>query len=396
MEKIETGTAVAARGVARRFQPSAVFCARRIFLCFAFVLLVSPSLSAAARPHPDYSGPGAVAPPGDNRPEAAASANIVRAIVPALTTGSILVIVALGLALTFALTGMINLAQGELMATGAYTTFLVQGIFADGIALTPFGHALRVPGLHSAGWIHDYWFLAALPVSFLVAAGTGLLLERGVLRIFHARPLEGTLASWGLAQLLRQLLRAVFGPDSMPVDHPEFLAGGWMVGGGPVAADQVLIFVTAVVVSAGIWVLLKHTAFGLLLRSVAQDPVMASCIGVRPQKINMLTFALGSGLAGLAGALLTLRASASPTLGQGYAANSGLVVIFSGVGNLLGAVLGGFGFAGLQQFLEPAVLSSPGDSLAGGNLFILGALLIFFQRRPAGLFGINPRDDRTW
>ncbi len=369
---------------------------RRLY-CLLFLFLL-PLLASSADAAPAPAEPTPAGPPAAHReisvgaPLPQAPENFAHALFASLTAGSVLTIIALGLALTFGLTGAINLAQGELVTIGAYTTYLVQNVFGSGLVLMPFGHALHLPGLDCSGWSYEFYFLAALPLSFCTSALVGLALERCVLRFLYGRPLESLLATWGLSHGLRQLLAAVFGTDSLPVDHPAFLSGGWSLGGANLTREQLFVFVLAALVVLGVWLLLKRTSSGLLIRSVTQDPVMASCIGVRPQRVSLWAFAFGSGLAGLAGALLTLGTAASPTLGQGYLADSCLVVIFSGVGNIVGTILGGFGLGWLQQVLDHTL----GASAAATSLVMLAGLLIFFQWRPTGLFGVSPRADRTW
>ena len=224
-----------------------------------------------------------------------------------LSLGSILIIVALGLAITFGLMGVINMAHGEMIAIGAYTTYVVQNLFASGLALSPFGISVNLPGLHATGWWKESYFLFALPLSFLAAALAGILLERGVIRFLYRRPLESLLATWGVSLVLQQLLRLTFGANNVQVGSPSYLSGNWVVGDVLLGWNRVFVIGFAAVIVLGIWLLLTRTSVGLLIRAVTQNRSMAACMGVRTERVNTLTFALGSGLAGLAGAFLSHR-----------------------------------------------------------------------------------------
>ena len=325
-----------------------------------------------------------------------------------LSLGSILIIVALGLAITFGLMGVINMAHGEMIAIGAYTTYVVQNVFANGLALSPFGFSISLPGLHTTGWWRESYFLFALPLSFLVAAGAGILLERGVIRFLYRRPLESLLATWGVSLLLQQLLRLTFGANNVQVGSPAYLSGNWIVGDILLGWNRVFVIGFATLIVIGVWLVLTRTSVGLLIRSVTQNRQMAACMGVRTERVNMLTFALGSGLAGLAGAFLSQIGNVGPSLGQSYVVDSFMVVVVGGVGDLVGTVISGLGIGAFDQFTQqysPAVAGALAnvpfvggalqnlaqDSAVFGKILVLCVIILFLQWRPSGLFAARSR-----
>ena len=325
-----------------------------------------------------------------------------------LSLGSILIIVALGLAITFGLMGVINMAHGEMIAIGAYTTYVVQNIFANGLALSPFGISVSLPGLHTTGWWRESYFLFALPLSFLVAAGAGILLERGVIRFLYRRPLESLLATWGVSLLLQQLLRLTFGANNVQVGSPAYLSGNWIVGDVLLGWNRVFVIGFATLIVVGVWLVLTRTSVGLLIRSVTQNRQMAACMGVRTERVNMLTFALGSGLAGLAGAFLSQIGNVGPSLGQSYVVDSFMVVVVGGVGDLVGTVISGLGIGAFDQFTQQysptvagalanvpfvggALQNLAQDSAVFGKILVLCVIILFLQWRPSGLFAARSR-----
>lgn len=325
-----------------------------------------------------------------------------------LSLGSILIIVALGLAITFGLMGVINMAHGEMIAIGAYTTYVVQNVFANGLALSPFGFSISLPGMHTTGWWRESYFLFALPLSFLVAAGAGILLERGVIRFLYRRPLESLLATWGVSLLLQQLLRLTFGANNVQVGSPAYLSGNWIVGDILLGWNRVFVIGFATLIVIGVWLVLTRTSVGLLIRSVTQNRQMAACMGVRTERVNMLTFALGSGLAGLAGAFLSQIGNVGPSLGQSYVVDSFMVVVVGGVGDLVGTVISGLGIGAFDQFTQqysPAVAGALAnvpfvggalqnlaqDSAVFGKILVLCVIILFLQWRPSGLFAARSR-----
>lgn len=325
-----------------------------------------------------------------------------------LSLGSILLIVALGLAITFGLMGVINMAHGEMIAVGAYTTYLVQHLFGAGLTLPCFGLSLALPGLGLSGAAAQTYFLAAIPLSFLAAALAGMVLERGVIRFLYRRPLESLLATWGVSLVLQQLLRLTFGANNVQVGSPAWLSGNWTVGDVILGWNRVFVIGFAVLIVVGLWLVLTRTSLGLLMRAVMQHRGMAACLGVRTTRVNLLTFGLGSGLAGLAGAFLSQIGNVGPSLGQSYIVDSFMVVVVGGVGNLVGAVLSGLGIGAVDQFIQqyaPAVAGSLAavplvggflqnlaqDSAVFGKILVLCAIILFLQWRPAGLFAARSR-----
>jgi urea transport system permease protein len=322
--------------------------------------------------------------------------------------GSILLVVALGLAITFGLMGVINMAHGEMIAVGAYTTYVVQNVFGSGLALSPFGRSIWLPGINAGGWLYDGYFVAALPLSFLTAALVGIALERGVIQFLYRRPLESLLATWGVSLVLQQLFRLVFGANNVQVYSPSYLSGNWTISDIIFGWNRVFVIGFGIFIVFGIWVLLNKTPLGLLIRAVMQNRGMAACMGVRTERVNMLTFALGSGLAGLAGAFLSQIGNVGPSLGQSYIVDSFMVVVVGGVGNIAGTVISAFGIGGIdqvfQQYLPSWVvdlgsiprignfLQNLGqDSAVFGKILVLVGIILFLQWRPAGIFVARSR-----
>ena len=325
-----------------------------------------------------------------------------------LSLGSILLIVALGLAITFGQMGVINMAHGEMIAIGAYTTYVVQNLFTSGLALSPFGFSLSIPGLHATGAWKESYFLFALPLSFLAAAGAGLLLERTVIRFLYRRPLESLLATWGVSLLLQQCLRLTFGANNVQVGSPSYLSGNWIVSDVLLGWNRVFVIGFAAFIVFGVWLVLTRTSLGLLIRCVTQNRAMAACMGVRTERVNMLTFALGSGLAGLAGAFLSQIGNVGPSLGQSYIVDSFMVVVVGGVGNLVGTVISALGIGSFDQFTQqyaPAFANALSgvpfvggflqnlaqDSAVFGKILVLCVIILFLQWRPSGLFAARSR-----
>jgi urea transport system permease protein len=303
-----------------------------------------------------------------------------------LSLGSVLLVVAIGLAITFGLMGVINMAHGELIVVGAYTTYLVQNLFAAGIHMSPFGWKIDIPGMNLTGGRWDLYFLVAIPASFLAAAGVGLLLERGVIRFLYKRPLESLLATWGVSMVLQQLFRLVFGANNVQVESPSFLSGNWTVNDVVFGWNRVFVIAFAALIIFLTWAVLTKTSLGLLIRAVMQNRGMAACMGVKTERVNMLTFAFGSGLAGLAGAFLSQIGNVGPNLGQNYIVDSFMTVVVGGVGNLFGTVISALGIGmadqSLQQLLGNPVL---------GKILVLGAIILFLQWKPSGLFATRSR-----
>jgi urea transport system permease protein len=325
-----------------------------------------------------------------------------------LSLGSILLIVALGLAITFGLMGVINMAHGEMIAIGAYTTYVIQNIFGTGLALSPFGMSIQIPGFGASGMWYQSYFLFAIPCSFITAALVGIALERSVIQFLYRRPLESLLATWGVSLLLQQMLRLTFGANNVQVSSPSYLSGNWTVDDVIFGWNRVFVIGFAGLIVLGVWLVLTRTPLGLLIRSVMQNRQMASCIGVRTERVNMLTFGLGSGLAGLAGAFLSQIGNVGPSLGQSYIVDSFMVVVVGGVGNLVGTVISGLGIGSIDQFIQqysPSIAGAFGsvpiiggalqnlaqDSAVFGKILVLCGIILFLQWRPAGIFVTRSR-----
>lgn len=285
-----------------------------------------------------------------------------------LSLGSVLLLAAIGLAITFGVMGVINMAHGEIVMLGAYTTFVVQ-------------ETIRT----SAPWLFDYSLTIAVPAAFLVAGAVGVGIERGVIRFLYGRPLETLLATWGISLILQQAVRTIFGPNNREVGNPTWMSGSFELGGLDITWGRMWIFVFAIVVFLLLLAVLAKTSMGLRMRAVTQNRRMASAIGIRTPWIDALTFGLGSGIAGIAGVALSQIDNVSPNLGQSYIIDSFMVVVFGGVGNLWGTLVGALSLGVINKFLEPyagAVL---------GKILVLVFLILFIQRRPRGLFALKGR-----
>jgi len=295
--------------------------------------------------------------------------SIAQSVYYGLSLGSVLLLAAAGLAITFGVMGVINMAHGEMVMIGAYATFAVQ-------------QALRAwaPGLMDASLV------LAIPAAFLAAGAVGVALERGVIRFLYGRPLETLLMTWGVSMILQQAVRSIFGPTNREVTPPS-----WMTGSVELASGLALTTNRVWIIGFGLAVLLamvavtRFTWFGLQMRAVTQNRGMARAMGVRSGRVDALTFGLGSGIAGVAGVALSQLDNVSPNLGQGYIVDSFMVVVFGGVGNLLGTLIGAMTLGVVNKFLEP---------LAGavlGKILVLVAIILFIQARPRGLFALRGR-----
>jgi urea transport system permease protein len=294
----------------------------------------------------------------------------VETVFQGASLASILLLMSVGLAIVFGLMGVINMAHGELMALGAYATFVVQNVFR-------------------ARWpqYFDAYFVVALPVSFLVAAAVGVVLERGVIRRLYGRPLETLLLTWGASLIIQQGLRLWFGAANVDVSSPSWLSGGFaLMTGLTLPFNRLFIIGLAAVSVAGMYWLLFRTNRGLTIRAVTQNRSMSACLGVRSGVVDAVTFGLGAGLAGLAGCALTQIGNVGPSLGQNYIVDSFMVVVTGGVGKLAGTILAAAGIGGLNKGIEPAL------GAVFAKVAILVAVMIFLQRRPAGLFAPRGRN----
>jgi urea transport system permease protein len=284
-----------------------------------------------------------------------------------ISLGSILLLAALGLAITYGLMGVINMAHGELIMIGAYTTYLVQVFFRK----TPY---------------FDWYLLAAVPASFVVSAAVGMLLERVVIRWLYGRPLETLLATWGISLMLIQSVRTLFGAQNVQVENPDFMSGGIQAFAGVVMPwSRIYIIVFAGLVLFAMYLLLTKTRLGLFIRGVTQNRDMASCVGVPTGRVDMWAFGLGSGIAGLAGCALSQLGNVGPDLGQGYIVDSFMVVVFGGVGQLAGTVYAALTLGFANKFLE----AMSGAVIA--KIVVLVFIIFFIQRRPQGLFAVKGR-----
>ena len=285
-----------------------------------------------------------------------------------ISLGSVLLLAAAGLAITFGVMSVINMAHGELVMIGAYTTFVVQQLM----------HAY-LPGLYGIS------LLIAVPMAFLVSSGVGVAVERSLIRWLYGRPLETLLATWGLSLVLQQIVRSIFGANNRDVDTPGWMSGATQLGGLTLTWNRMYIILFAFLVVAALMAALRYTPLGLRMRAVTQNRRMAAAMGIRTPWIDALTFGLGSGVAGIAGVALSQIDNVSPNLGQGYIIDSFMVVVFGGVGNLWGTIVGALTLGIVNKFLEPiagAVL---------GKIVVLVLLILFVQRNPRGMFPLKGR-----
>jgi len=286
-----------------------------------------------------------------------------------ISLGSILLLAALGLAITYGLMGVINMAHGELIMIGAYTTYVVQNIFRS-----------QFPAAF------DAYLIAAVPAAFLVSALVGMALEQTVIRFLYGRPLETLLATWGISLILMQTVRTLFGAQNVQVENPSWMSGGIEAITGVVLPwSRIVIIGFAAFVLVSMWLLLTRTRLGLYVRAVTQNRAMASCTGVPTRRVDTLAFGLGSGMAGLAGCALSQIGNVGPDLGQSYIVDSFMVVVLGGVGQLAGTVYAAMGLGIVNKFLE----AWSGAVLA--KIAVLVFIIVFIQKRPQGLFALKGR-----
>jgi urea transport system permease protein len=293
----------------------------------------------------------------------------VETLLQGLSLSSILLLMALGLAIVFGLMGVINMAHGEMMMIGAYATFVVQEIFRAYLGEQFF----------------DYYFIFALPCAFFVAAFIGWILEGTLIRFLYGRPLETLLVTWGVGLVLIQGARVIFG-DLTAVQAPSWLKGGVQIMVGVrLPHNRLFIILLAIFCVAGIYLLLYRTGIGLRIRAVLQNREMSACLGIPTRKLDAYTFAFGSGLAGLAGSALTLVGNVDPELGRNYIVDSFMVVVAGGVGKLAGTIIAALGIGTLNKLLEPSF------GAVYGKVTILVLIILFLQFRPSGLFTMKGR-----
>ncbi|WP_417517206.1 urea ABC transporter permease subunit UrtB [Minwuia sp.] len=285
-----------------------------------------------------------------------------------ISLGSVLLMAAIGLAITFGVMGVINMAHGEMVMLGAYTTFVVQEIIRH-----------NMPGAF------EFSLLIAIPLAFLVSGSVGVAMERGIIRYLYGRPLETLLATWGVSLILQQAVRSVFGPTNQEVGNPDFMSGAMQLGEMTLTYNRIWIIVFALVVLFTLMLVLRKTPLGLQMRAVTQNRRMAASMGVRTDWVDAMTFGLGSGIAGIAGVALSQIDNVSPNLGQSYIIDSFMVVVFGGVGNLWGTLVAAMSLGVANKFLEPFT----GAVLA--KIFVLVFIILFIQKRPRGLFALKGR-----
>jgi len=286
--------------------------------------------------------------------------SLVENIFFGLSLGSVLVLAAIGLAITFGVMGVINMAHGELIMIGAYTTYVMQLLMPDSIGAS---------------------LLIAIPVAFVVSALVGIAIERGVIRFLYGRSLETLLATFGISLILQQTVRSIFSPLNRSVATPEWMSGSWEINQAlSLTLNRLYIIAFALLVFALLYLVLKKTSLGLQVRAVSQNRAMARAMGVRSEWVDAMTFGLGSGIAGVAGVALSQLTNVGPNLGQSYIIDSFMVVVFGGVGNLWGTLVSGMSLGVANKFLEPwsgAVLA---------KILVLIFIILFIQKRPRGLF----------
>jgi len=285
-----------------------------------------------------------------------------------LSLGSVLLLVALGLAITYGLLGVINMAHGEMLMIGAYATYITQQLFKS----------------YLPGWF-DWYLAAAIPVAFGVSALVGMALERSVIRWLYGRPLETLLATWGISLFLIQLVRQLFGAQNVEVANPSWMSGGIALPNLVLPYNRIVIIGFSLFVLLLMWAILNRTRLGLFVRGVTQNRAMASCVGVPTARIDLLAFGLGSGIAGLAGVALSQIGNVGPDMGQGYIIDSFMVVVTGGVGQLAGTVYAALGLGVMSKFLEPHI----GAVLT--KILVLVLIIAFIQKRPQGLFALKGR-----
>lgn len=277
-----------------------------------------------------------------------------------LSLGSVLLLSAIGLAITFGVMGVINMAHGELMMLGAYTTYVIQLLMPNAI---------------------EYSLFVAVPAAFLVAGFVGILIERGCLKFLYGRPLETLLATFGISLILQQAVRTIFSPLNRSVETPEWMSGAWQINEAlSLTYNRFYIIIFSLIIFSMLLIILKKSSLGLHIRAVSQNRSMAKAMGVRSEWVDALTFGLGSGIAGVAGVALSQLTNVGPNLGQAYIIDSFMVVVFGGVGNLWGTFVGAMSLGVVNKFLEPwsgAVLA---------KIIVLVFIILFIQKRPRGLF----------
>ena len=276
-----------------------------------------------------------------------------------LSLSSIILLTSLGLAITFGLMRVINMAHGEFVMIGAYMTYVTQQLFSAFLPIS----------------MRDWYYIAALPLAFAATFLLGAVLEKLVISRLYGREIDSLLATWGISLILQQAARSIFGAQGVNVNAPKFLSGGLTVAGCTFSYNRLFILGLVLVCLGGVGLLMYRTAFGRQVRAVMQNRPMAQCMGINSRRVDSLTFSLGSGLAGLAGCSLALLGSIDATVGQNYIVNSFMAVVLGGVGRLLGTVVGSTAIGGATI----------------AKAIVLLLVIVFLQKRPQGLFTIRSR-----
>lgn len=286
-----------------------------------------------------------------------------------ISLGSILLLIALGLAITFGQMKIINMAHGEFIMIGAYTTYVIQQIFVSHLPQSAFG----------------YFFILSIPISFLVAALIGLALEKTVIRFLYDRPLDSLLATWGISLIFQQAARSIFGAPNVAVIAPEWLNGGLTFAGATLPYKRIFIIALVLLSFIFLFVFLYKTSSGRRMTAVTINRNMAACLGVSTRRVDSMAFALGSGFAGIAGCSLTLLGSIGPTLGTSYIVDAFMIVVLGGVGKLKGTILAALIIGILSTFIEFST------SATIAKVIVFAFIILFLQWKPTGLVGVKAR-----
>lgn len=294
--------------------------------------------------------------------------NIITQLFNGISLGSIMLLIAIGLAITFGLMNVINMAHGELIMVGAYTTYVIQNIFSA-----------HFPSFFS------YYYFIAIPISFLVAGFIGYLIEKFLIQYLYHRPLDSLLATWGVSLILQQAARTIFGAPNVAVAAPAWLDGGVGVLGAVLPYKRLFILAIVALSVVLLYVYLEKSASGRKIRAVTLNRPMASCLGISVRKVDALAFTIGSGLAGIAGCALTAIGSIGPTIGTYYIVDAFMVVIFGGIGKIVGTVFGGFGVGLISTFVEYS------SSATTAKVIVFLLIILFLQWRPSGIVSVKTR-----
>jgi urea transport system permease protein len=295
---------------------------------------------------------------------------VVTTLFNGLSLSSIILLTSLGLAITFGLMRVINMAHGEFLMIGAYMTYVVQEVFTKVLP-----ESLR-----------DIYYFVAIPVAFLVTYLLGSLLERFVISKLYGREIDSLLATWGISLILQQLARTIFGTQGVNVNAPSFLNGGITIGGCTFSYNRLFIMLMVGLCLLGVWLVMYKSNFGKQMRAVMQNRTMAQCMGINSRKVDNVTFAIGSGLAGIAGCSVALLGSIDSTVGQNYLVNSFMAVVLGGVGKLLGTVIGSTIIGSASIITENYTSSTIAKAI------VLLIVIVFLQKRPQGLFVVKSRN----